>query len=505
MLCCRDRSPGGCRAGRAVRGGAASDGHGSRPRLLPRRSLMRRIAAQSKCARMPSGRGLRFLVSQATGAAAIALLATTATAASERMSAPLASPQPSLPRATTDRPDGVSAPQVHLVYAVPADGADRGLDTNGVIAGTVNVWETWLAGQTGGRILRLDTYHGAPDITFVRLPQTDAQLAAAGPYVRDKIEADLKANGLIVPGNGKIYAVYYDGASTRSCGGGAWPPVLPGRVAALYLHGAPPDAPPCDTNQFHSPGQAPGYLDFAMLHELLHTLGFVPSCAPHFTRAGHVSDSPTDLMYAGPLPWNPTTLDVGHDDYFDANVPGCQDLSQSPYLTMKVSVDVTEAGRGTVTSDPAGISCPATCTATLWSPVTLSASPAAGETFTGWNGSCSGTGTCTLTDNGNVTADFAATVHQRSLTLRIHAHRATGSLRVHDGYRLCRSRVTVIIKRRRSGAWSTVRRALTNRAGYFAVSIPGGRAKYRALAPAATVNGAHCARATSSTITTKSH
>ena len=429
-------------------------------------------------------------------AAAVAIVATAATGGTSATPTSLLS----LPRATADRPDDVSGPQVHLVYAVPADGVDRGLDTNGVIAGTVSVWETWLAGQTGGRMLRLDTYQGADDITFVRLPQSNAELASAGVYVRDRIEADLKADGLIVPG--KIYGVYYDGSGAPTCGGGALPPVLPGQVGALFLHGTPPGAPPCDSNQFHSPGQAPGYLDFAMLHELLHTLGFVPSCAPHFTLAGHVSDSPNDLMYAGPLPWNPTTLDVGHDDYFDAHIPGCLDLSNSPYLESVAAVSVTTFGSGTVTSNPPGISCPTACTDLLPTPATLTASPSGGDVFKGWSGQCSGTGSCTLTSSGSVIADFVAPSHRRSLSLRIRARRVTGSLRVADGYNACRSGVTVIVERRTTGAWTTLRRVRTDSSGNFAASIPKGRASYRALAPETTINGGQCDPATSTTAAT---
>ena len=305
-------------------------------------------------------------------------------------------------------PDDLSGPQVHVVYAIPADGVDRALDTNGTIAGTVSVWETWLAGQTGGSALRLDTYQGGDDITFVRLPQSDAEIASFGVYVRDVIEADLKAAGLIVAG--KIYAVYYDGSSVFSCGGGAWPPVLPGPVGALYLHGAPPGAPRCDTNVFASPGGKPGYLDFVMLHELLHVLGFVPSCAPHSVLSGHVSDSPTDLMYAGPLPWYPETLDVGHDDYYRAHIPGCPDLSDSPYLEQWHSVSVTVSGPGTVTSSPVEIVCQSTaCTGSFQGSATLTATPAAGAVFTGWTGACSGNATCVVT-GGAVGARFAVPV-----------------------------------------------------------------------------------------------
>jgi hypothetical protein len=100
----------------------------------------------------------------------------------------------------------------------------------------------------------------------------------------------------------------------------------------MYLQGQPPGAPPCDTNTFVPNGQ-PGYFEFGMIHEIMHTLGFVPSCAPHQWRSGHVNDATNDLMYAGDQPWQfPAVLDVNHDDYFDAHIPGCLDLANSPYL-----------------------------------------------------------------------------------------------------------------------------------------------------------------------------
>ncbi|HEY3278287.1 MAG TPA: BACON domain-containing protein, partial [Syntrophorhabdaceae bacterium] len=70
-------------------------------------------------------------------------------------------------------------------------------------------------------------------------------------------------------------------------------------------------------------------------------------------------------------------------------------------------------GAGAVTSSPAGVNCGSTCNATFsaGTVVTLTATAAAGSTFTGWSGGgCSGTGTCAVTMNGNisVTAGFTA-------------------------------------------------------------------------------------------------
>jgi hypothetical protein len=237
-----------------------------------------------------------------------------------------------VPRATADRPDEVRGPQLHVVYAVPSDGTDRALDTSGAIQSSVASFQRWLATETGGATLRQDTFEGSLDVTFVRLPRTDAEIAGRGAFVRDELEALLRTAGQIAVG--KLYAVYYDGSSTFSCGGGAWPPTLNGSVAAMYLHGRPPGAPACDTNSLAAPGAPPGYLDYAMLHELLHTLGAVATCAPHHHQAGHVDDRPDDIMWAGPAPWQiPGLLDPGRDDYYGHGRADCFDLARSPYLT----------------------------------------------------------------------------------------------------------------------------------------------------------------------------
>ena len=244
---------------------------------------------------------------------------------------PAGAARQALPRSTVDRPDDVQGSQIHAIYVIPSDGTDRGLDTNGTIESSVQAWNSWLASQTGGRGgLRLDTYGGALDVSFFRDPSTDAEIAAQGAYVRDFLQSDLNYAGFFAPD--KIYAVYYDGSSTYSCGGGAYPPLLPGDVAAMYLHGRPPGAIPCDQTTF-VPNGSPGYFEFGMVHEIFHTLGFVPSCAPHETLTGHVSDATNDLMYSGDAPWQlPPTLDVGHDDYFDTGRTDCLDFANSPYL-----------------------------------------------------------------------------------------------------------------------------------------------------------------------------
>ena len=99
-----------------------------------------------------------------------------------------------------------------------------------------------------------------------------------------------------------------------------------------------------------------------------------------------------------------------------------------------------------------------------------------------------------------MSATFGALSHRRTLTLRVRAQRATGTLGVVDGYVQCRERAPVIVERRGKQGWSIVRRARTDRAGLFSVSIPKGRATYRAHAPETTANGERCVKTVSRTV-----
>jgi hypothetical protein len=77
-----------------------------------------------------------------------------------------------------------------------------------------------------------------------------------------------------------------------------------------------------------------------------------------------------------------------------------------------LTVAKSGAGSGTVTSSPAGINCGGDCSESYASGtgVTLTAAAAAGSTFAGWSGACSGTGSCAVTMSAarSVTATFNA-------------------------------------------------------------------------------------------------
>jgi len=91
-----------------------------------------------------------------------------------------------------------------------------------------------------------------------------------------------------------------------------------------------------------------------------------------------------------------------------------------PTPTFLLTVNKPGAGSGTVSSNPAGISCGATCSAPYNSGtvVTLTAAAAGGSTFSGWSGGgCSGTGSCVVTMNAATTV--AATFDVQTFTLSV--------------------------------------------------------------------------------------
>lgn len=239
-------------------------------------------------------------------------------------------------RSYVDNPDPTNKPTIHFIYAVPSGGVDRGLDLTTTIPFSASSFNNWLASQTGGRKLRFDLYRNHLDITFAKLPRTDAAYESFAVFKRDQIEADIKGLGLTKPN--KLYVVYYEGTNPRACADAPRPPGLAGQMVVMYLHGLEglPRVRPCADNPFAaSPTAAPGYLDFSALHEILHAHGIVSDGAPHFTLNGHVSDSPSDLMYAGTESWSPSILDFNKDDYYNpAGLPaGIINFANSPYLT----------------------------------------------------------------------------------------------------------------------------------------------------------------------------
>jgi phospholipase C len=98
---------------------------------------------------------------------------------------------------------------------------------------------------------------------------------------------------------------------------------------------------------------------------------------------------------------------------------GAKEVSQN---TAPVVVTLAGTGTGTVTSTPGGINCPGMCSSSFQenSKVTLSETPAAGNSFTGWSGSCAGTtSTCSITLTTTSVSETATFAVVPSYTLTV--------------------------------------------------------------------------------------
>ncbi len=238
------------------------------------------------------------------------------------------------PRSTANRTDENALSKYRIMYVLPSDGVDRNLDTDGTLVRSISSWQRWYATQTAGRSLRLDLANGAPDIVFARIAKSDAVMMSYGDFIRDTLEAQL------APTYGSpntLLLVYYDGGHQTRCGSAAYPPALPGVVAAIFLKGLASSSFPCSANPFAaSPTAAPGYIEFVAAHESLHLLGIVSPTAPNYSNQ-HVGNDPTDLMYAGSQPWQPSKLDATKTNYYNAaGLPvGIINLSVSPFLVQQ--------------------------------------------------------------------------------------------------------------------------------------------------------------------------
>src|SRR5512147_3262982 len=90
-------------------------------------------------------------------------------------------------------------------------------------------------------------------------------------------------------------------------------------------------------------------------------------------------------------------------------------IHSSPVLNPQphepVLLTINKSGSGTITSNPPGINCGASCSVNFenGASITLVANGTAGSTFSGWSGACSGTGGCVVVMNGaqTVSAAFA--------------------------------------------------------------------------------------------------
>ena len=216
-------------------------------------------------------------------------------------------------RSLVDRPDEVSGWQFHPIYMVASDGVDQELDINGWIADTMQMTVDLIAAQTGRR-LRVDTYDGEPDVTFVRSEHTEEWFRRCNHVTRCGPSLDV---GIDIAGD-KVYVVFFGHSiedESTDFGSGAG-----------YAEVGGADAPGRSTVLLLGPKNFGIGDPLLIAHELFHNLGAVPDCAPHRASGPHVCDGPDLMSYCMPG----IEIDFGRDDYYGHDIPGCWDTEDSP-------------------------------------------------------------------------------------------------------------------------------------------------------------------------------
>jgi hypothetical protein len=332
-------------------------------------------------------------------------------------------------------PNAVAGYATHWIYAFPSDGADGLATYSSAMQSDAEAIDAWWRSQDATRTPRSDLAQFACglqlDLSDIKLSDSSAQLAAYD------VRFERIADALMALGFSSQYAkyvVYYDGpANPEICGEGGSDDDGHG-FAIVYVRGC--------TGVPASKVAA---------HELLHTLGAVPTGAPHECAPpldGHVCDDQYDLMYpfGDETPIGSMRLDSGRDDYYGHG--GAQlDVQDSPWLVQldrQVQLALAIAGPGSVTADLPGLSCTKSCT-TAWNadtPLVLTAEPAAGAKLVRWGAGCAGASACsvTLSQSRAVTALFAP----RNVTVSVSVS-GRGKVRGSPGGIVCPARCSSLV------------------------------------------------------------
>ncbi len=281
---------------------------------------------------------------------------------------------------TVDRPFVLAGNPVRVVYATPADGADRSAELAAQISADIDEIDAWWRLNDPTRVPRFDVAAFPcglqADVIAKRLQGTGADLISRGSLLGQIF-------GQLDSGSEK-YLVYYDGPveNPRLCGQGAGSPE--GGGAAVVFLAACTSVDPATT----------------ATHELLHMLGALsgasaPQACPD--SRGHVCDSTGDVLYpfAQSTPLSSLVLDLNRDDYYGHGASWFDVRSSAwlRHLDAQVPLSVLVTGPGSIASDVPGVACATTCQSewNAGSSVVLRARPAQRHRFVRWGGACTGT------------------------------------------------------------------------------------------------------------------
>jgi hypothetical protein len=220
---------------------------------------------------------------------------------------------------------GVVPTSVRVVYALPADVT---LDERVIpaVRHELGVVQHWLEIQTGGKHLRLVTDNQVTSVEVRHLTVTAAELRSrpdAASLVDDELRPKTASTTSRAPDEILLSFVPVTFPEQVRCGEGSQ------AGFAIVWMGSCGVFPSVGNSAFGDGAT------FVIAHELVHALGAVPPCAPHYGRNGHVIDDPRDLLYDGPTraPGATIELDPGHDDYYRTHRADCPDIADNPAWT----------------------------------------------------------------------------------------------------------------------------------------------------------------------------
>lgn len=228
-----------------------------------------------------------------------------------------------------DTPDDEGASSFHVLFVQGSDAvADANMPTT--IRTEVAALDGYLFAQTGQH-LHLDKVSGQVEVTTWKIPTlTTAQLIGFPEDLTHAMLLQLGEDGFGNPFT-RRWLVYIDASRPHPSGTGLCG-LTSGQWTTLYRDSA------CGTVNGSIAANAVGLsanTAQVALHEMLHGLGAVPTCAPDYdfvNNPGHVN-IPNDLMY-----WNagvqPKTIDTATSrNYWGRNgSTPCIDLSKSAFI-----------------------------------------------------------------------------------------------------------------------------------------------------------------------------
>ena len=246
-------------------------------------------------------------------------------------------------RSHKDRADDSKAPAIHAIYLLPCDGEDRKFDINGSIHSSIKSINNWFLDKTKNQIINFDTAsNNMIDVTFIRINKSIKWFTKFNTNENNKKDASSKIEKIILSNKdlfnnfeNKKFVIFFEGWEkkisilNKVCGRSRYN----GKVAIFYTNGTNKKLKSCTIDNINEPNnEVFGESEQTILHEILHTLGVPFKCGKNINPGEtlHVTDSDDDIMnkVSGSL-----YLDFNNDDYYKHNIPNCNDLYLSKFLT----------------------------------------------------------------------------------------------------------------------------------------------------------------------------